>query len=71
MMRVPAIHLRDGNPIEVEIQKSALRSGVESSLSQGTWRFELRRSRYIGLARTYLQQLLKSTAMPVAQVMAW
>jgi transposase len=30
----------------------ALRAGVESSLSQGVRRFDLRRSRYLGLART-------------------
>jgi transposase len=52
-------------------EKYALRSGVESSLSQGTRRFELRRSRYIGLVRTHLQQLLNATAMHVARVMAW
>jgi transposase len=33
----------------------ALRAGVESSISQGVRRFDLRRSRYIGLARTQLQ----------------
>jgi transposase len=32
----------------------ALRAGVESTLSQGVRRFDLRRSRYIGLARTHL-----------------
>jgi len=49
----------------------ALRAGVESSLSQGIRRFELRRSRYIGLARTHLQQLLNATAMNVVRVIAW
>ena len=49
----------------------ALRAGVESSLSQGIRRFDLRRSRYIGLARTHLQQLLKATAMNVVRVIAW
>ena len=49
----------------------ALRSGVESSLSQGIRRFELRQSRYIGLARTHLQQLLTATAMNVVRVIAW
>jgi hypothetical protein len=34
----------------------ALRSGVESSLSQGIRRFDLRQSRYLGFARTHLQQ---------------
>jgi transposase len=49
----------------------ALRAGVESSLSQGIRRFNLRRSRYIGLARTHLQQLLNATAMNVVRVIAW
>jgi transposase len=49
----------------------ALRAGVESSLSQGLRRFDLRRSRYIGLARTHLQQLLNATAMNVVRVIAW
>jgi transposase len=48
-----------------------LRAGVESSFSQGTRRFDLRRSRYIGLARTRLQQLLTATAMNVVRVIAW
>jgi transposase len=49
----------------------ALRAGVESSLSQGTRRFDLRRSRYLGLARTHLQQLLTATAMNIVRVIAW
>jgi transposase len=49
----------------------ALRAGIESSLSQATRRFDLRRSRYIGLARTHLQQLLTVTAMNVVRVIAW
>jgi transposase len=49
----------------------ALRAGVESSLSQGIRRFDLRRSRYIGLTRTHLQQLLNATAMNVVRVLAW
>jgi transposase len=49
----------------------ALRAGVESSLSQGVRCFDLRRSRYRGLARTHLQQLLTATAMNVVRVIAW
>jgi transposase len=49
----------------------SLRAGVESSLSQGIRRFDLRRSRYLGLARTHLQQLLTATAMNVVRVIAW
>jgi transposase len=48
-----------------------LRAGVESSLSQGIRRFDLRQSRYLGLARTHLQQLLTATAMNVVRVIAW
>jgi hypothetical protein len=51
-------------------EKYALRSGVESTLSQGVRRFDLRQSRYPGLARTYLQQLLTATAMHVVQGLA-
>jgi transposase len=49
----------------------ALRAGVESSLSQGTRRFDLRQSRYLGLARTHLQHLLTVTAMNILRVIAW
>jgi transposase len=49
----------------------ALRAGVESSLSQGIRCVELRRSRYLGLARPHLQQLLTATAMNVVRVIAW
>jgi transposase len=49
----------------------ALRAGVESTLSQAVRRFDLRHSRYIGLARTHLQQLLNATAMNVVRVIAW
>jgi transposase len=49
----------------------ALRAGIESSLSQGVRRFDLRQSRYLGLARTHLQQLLTATAMNVVRAIAW
>jgi len=49
----------------------ALRAGVESSLSQGTRRFDLRHSRYIGQARTHLQELLVAVAMNLTRIGAW
>jgi transposase len=49
----------------------ALRAGVESSLSQGVRRFDLRQSRYIGLARTQLQQTITATAMNLVRVADW
>jgi transposase len=51
-------------------ERYALRSGVESRLSQGIRRFALRQSRYRGLAGTHLQQLLTATAMHVVRVIA-
>jgi hypothetical protein len=51
--------------------QSALRAGVESRLSQGIRRVDLRQSRYLGLARTHCQQLLTATAMNLVRVMAW
>jgi transposase len=52
-------------------ERYARRSGVESSLSQGVRRFALRRSRYLGLARTHLQHVCTATAMNVVRVIAW
>ena len=49
----------------------ALRAGVESTISQGVRRFDLRRSRYLGLARTQLQQTITATAMNVVRLAAW
>src|ERR671931_207 len=49
----------------------ALRAGAESTISQGVRRFDLRRSRYIGLARTHLQQTLNATAMNIVRVIDW
>ena len=49
----------------------ALRAGAESMVSQGVRRFDLRRSRYIGLARTQLQQTINATAMNLVRVAQW
>jgi transposase len=52
-------------------EQYALRSGGESSLSQGIRRFDLRQSRSRGLVRTHLQHLLTATAMHIVRVIAW
>lgn len=52
-------------------EQSALRSGVESSLSQGIRGFDVRQSRSRGWARTHLQPLRTATAMPIVRVSAW
>jgi transposase len=49
----------------------ALRAGVESTISQGSRRFDLRRSRYIGLARTHLQETINATAMNLVRIAEW
>ena len=58
---------------ETETYKAlyALRAGVESTISQGVRRFDLRRSRYIGLAQTHLQQTINATAMNLVRLAAW
>jgi transposase len=66
---IQAARQRQGTPEFKE--KYALRSGVESSLSQGIRCFDLRQSRYYGFARTHLQQLLTATAMNIVRVSAW
>ncbi len=49
----------------------AMRAGVESCISQGTRRFAMRRSRYVGLIGTHLQQLLVAVAMNLVRVVSW
>jgi transposase len=47
------------------------RAGVEGTLSQGVRAFGLRRSRYIGLAKTGLQQVCIAVGMNVSRVVHW
>ena len=47
------------------------RAGVEGTLSQGVRAFGMRRSRYIGLAKTGLQQVCVSVGMNVSRVVHW
>jgi transposase len=49
----------------------ALRSGCESTISQAARVFELRRTGYIGLAKTHLQHVLIAVALTVVRVLAW
>jgi transposase len=66
---IEAAHQRQATP-EFKVQY-ALRAGVESTISQGSRRFDLRRSRYIGLAKTHLQQTLNATAMNLVRLADW
>ena len=49
----------------------AVRSGVEGTISQGTRAFGLRRSRYVGLAKTHLQHVLTAIAMDLMRLADW
>lgn len=46
------------------------RAGVEGTISKGTRALGLRRSRYVGLAKTHLQHLLTAAAINLARVVA-
>jgi transposase len=47
------------------------RAGVEGTLSQGVRAFGMRRSRYIGLAKTGLQQVCIAAGMNVSRAVRW
>jgi transposase len=47
------------------------RAGIEGTISQGTRSFDLRRARYIGLAKTRLQHLAVGAAMNLTRAVAW
>lgn len=47
------------------------RAGIEGTLSQGVRAFGLRRSRYIGLAKTHLQHVLTATAINLCRLDDW
>jgi len=49
----------------------AKRSGVEGTLSQGVRAFGLRRTRYRGLAKTHLQQVVTAVAMNLERIATW
>lgn len=47
------------------------RSGIEGTLSQGVRAFDLRCSRYFGLAKTHLQHLAIATAINMHRIFDW
>jgi transposase len=52
-------------------ERYAIRAGIEGTISQGVRAFDLRRSRYIGLAKTHLQHVITATAITVSRLLAW
>ncbi len=51
--------------------QDAARAGIEGTLSQGVRAYDLRRSRYVGLAKTHLQHLLTAVAINLVRLVAW
>jgi DDE family transposase len=49
----------------------AQRAGIEGSISQGVRRCRLRRTRYVGRAKTHLQHIFTATALNFVRVSAW
>jgi transposase len=47
------------------------RAGIEGTLSQGIRAFELRRARYLGIAKVHLQQVFTATAFNFCRISAW
>lgn len=52
-------------------ERYSLRAGVESTHSQGIRRFGLRQSRYIGLAKSHLQNVFCAIALNFVRLDAW
>lgn len=52
-------------------ERYQVRADVEGTISQGVRAFGMRRSRYIGLAKTSLQQVCIAAAMNVLRVVNW
>ena len=52
-------------------QECQQRAGIERMISEGVRTLHLRRSRYIGLAKTHLQHVLTAAAMNLVRLGAW
>lgn len=52
-------------------QQYARRAGIEGTLSQAVNEMGIRRSRYIGQAKTHLQHVLTAAALNIRRVLAW
>ena len=50
---------------------SAVRAGVEGTISQAVRGFGLRRSRYVGQAKTHLQHIATAAAMNLVRITEW
>ncbi len=62
---------RERQETEAFKEKYKKRAGIEGTISQGTRAFDLRRSRYLGLAKTHLQHLATAAAINLTRVASW
>jgi len=62
---------REREQTETYAAEYARRAGIEGTLSQAVRRCGLRRSRYVGLARTHLGHLLTATAVNCVRIGEW
>jgi transposase len=62
---------RERQRTEAFARSYACRAGIEGTHTQGVRRCGLRRSRYVGEAKTHLQHLLTGTALNFIRVGAW
>jgi len=56
---------------EAYAAQSRPRAGIEGTLSQAVRTMDLRRARYIGLAKVHLQHVLTAAALNLVRVAAW
>ena len=67
-----ALHAARQRQTTAEFQHTyAARAGIEGTLSHGVRLGDLRRSRYLGLAKTHWQHLVVAAAMHLLRVAAW
>ena len=52
-------------------QRYARRAGIEGTISQSVRAFGARRTRYCGLPKTHLQQVITAVAINVRRIVAW
>lgn len=62
---------RERQKTEAFQERYQARAGIEGAISQGVRTFGLRRSRYVGLAKTRLQHIATAAAMNLTRMAAW
>ncbi len=62
---------RERQTTEAFKERYKMRAGIEGTLSRGVRRCGIRRSRYIGEAKTWLQEVLAATALNLLRAAEW